>query len=80
MENYSYKCSCGQPYNVKQEGDYPSKDEFTRDCPSCGRQLKYKACCMSTDWEFDMNFQQQKKEERLNKTMNKFLLETQSNK
>jgi predicted SprT family Zn-dependent metalloprotease len=54
-----YKCSCGQPYNVEQEGDYPFKDEFTRDCPTCGKELKYKACCMSTDWKFDPDFKKQ---------------------
>lgn len=56
MGEYQYKCSCGQPYNVKQEGNYPSKDEFTRACPSCGKELKYKACCMETVWEFDSEF------------------------
>lgn len=59
MSNYFYKCSCGQPYNVKPEGDYPFKDEFFRDCPSCGTELKYKACCMSTDWEFDKSFKRE---------------------
>ncbi|PGY07111.1 hypothetical protein [Bacillus sp. AFS031507] len=59
MEKYPYKCSCGQPYNVIQEGDYPFKDEFTRDCPSCGKKLTYKACCMGTDWKFDPEFKKQ---------------------
>jgi predicted SprT family Zn-dependent metalloprotease len=59
MDKYMYKCSCGQPYNVKPEGDYPFKDEFTRDCPSCGKKLTYKACCMETDWEFDPDFKKQ---------------------
>jgi predicted SprT family Zn-dependent metalloprotease len=53
LGEYQYKCSCGQPYNVKPEGDYPMKDEFTRICPSCGKTLTYKASCMSTDWEFE---------------------------
>jgi predicted SprT family Zn-dependent metalloprotease len=57
LGKYQYKCSCGQPYNVKPEGDYPMKDEFTRVCPSCGKTLTYKACCMSTDWEFDKSFE-----------------------
>jgi predicted SprT family Zn-dependent metalloprotease len=56
MTTYFYKCSCGQPYNVIEEGDYPMKDEFHRNCPSCNKDLKYKGTCMGTDWQFDPNF------------------------
>ncbi|WP_048883042.1 hypothetical protein [Bacillus sp. 445_BSPC] len=75
MVSYMYKCSCGQPYNVVPEGDYPWKDEFTRDCPSCGKRLKYKACSMGADWTFDTGF---KKFTREPKALLKQLLEDAS--
>lgn len=60
MKNYSNKCSCGQPYEVEFEGDYPSRDTFTRDCPSCGNTLRVKASCLSTTWHFDESFKSEK--------------------
>jgi predicted SprT family Zn-dependent metalloprotease len=59
LTKYPYKCSCGQPYKVTEEGHYPMKDEFFRDCPSCGERLKYKGTCMGTDWEFDPDFKKE---------------------
>lgn len=56
MTMYLSKCSCGQPYNVRGDGDYPMKDKFTTNCPSCKNQLTHKSSSMDVTWVFDPTF------------------------
>lgn len=56
MRKYENNCSCGQPYTMEYEGEYPFAERFKTTCPNCNREISQKASVLSINFVFNKDW------------------------
>ncbi|KRU15118.1 hypothetical protein AS142_16260 [Bacillus pumilus] len=60
IQEYENKCSCGQPYTMEYEGEYPFAERFYSKCPNCNSEISRKASVLLINFKFDKEWKDNK--------------------